>query len=839
MALPKRPRTKLRLDIQPADTARATNATSGEHKVAESVATLLLIEHALRQNEMDVGHLVDRFDRPGSLVLLRARVEGFATAALRLLEAGSILPGRTQTLDVDYVKPGGYARFADDEDIRWRIVTMVAGEHDGEPDIESDAALRMRITHVARTPYPLLVIAEAPPIPSLLALAADVVLDGGSLDAHIIAETAARVVGHEHGAALRTALAAAPLDPRRLSVADLSVAIRPGVPVDRMIAMLSHLASRPDDDDQDDGDGASSSAPGSSSPWAAYRTRSSQSDSDWDKRVESLPADAKGRHHRKSGSGSRRPGQSGKKDTASTSGSEVILPEASSDPFRLSVETLAGFGEARGWGLDLKADLALWRAGTLPWDQLSSRLLLSGPPGTGKTTYAKALCNSLDLPLHVSSVSTWLEASYLGNVISRMNAAFAEASQNAPSILFIDECDGIGKRQPQDRDYADYWNALVNKLLELLDGAAKAEGVIIVGATNRPEAMDEALKRSGRWENQITIPMPDREALKGILAHHVGPELAGLVAAAHPDAPMPHHREPVDVVLTQLARQADGRSGADIERLVREARGKARREGRGLTHADLTARLASGRPARPHDLRYRMAVHEAGHAVVRRALNVGSELSLSIEAAEGGYAESMLDLNVVQSEAWVMAIIAAYLAGRAAETMVFGNVTVGSGGERSSDLASATRLALSLEIELGFGERPLLHRPMQHAELLLLRDDPLSHAVHARLETALALATRTLEANRAMLLRLADALCAAGSMDTAEVEAVFAAGGTEASTAVEADAATEPKAKGAEAGMSKADRPTASAGSTMPNRAAADRTLANEPSQPKPPEPPS
>ncbi|NDV88936.1 AAA family ATPase [Aurantimonas aggregata] len=832
MALPKRPRTKLRLDIQPAEPAPAIDATSGEHKVAESVATLLLIEQALRRNDMDVGHLVDRFDRPGSVVLLLARVEGFAAAALRVLEAGSILPGRTQTLDVDYVKPGGYARFADDEDIRWRIVTMIAGEHDSRPDVEADPLIRIHITHVARTPYPLLVIAEAPPIPSLLALAADVVLDGGSLDADIIAETAARVVGHDPDA-VRSVLAAALFDPRRLSVADLSVAIRPGVPVDRMIAMLTHLASGPGEDDEGDASGSSST------PTLSEFLLRSKGDSDWDRRVESLPADAKGRHHRKSGTGSQRPGKSGNKEAASKSGSEVILPEASGDPFRLSVETLAGFGEARGWALDLKADLALWRAGSLPWDQISSRLLLSGPPGTGKTTYAKALCNSLDLPLHVSSVSTWLEASYLGNVIARMNAAFAEARQNAPSILFIDECDGIGKRQPQDRDFADYWNALVNKLLELLDGAAKAEGVIIVGATNRPEAMDEALKRSGRWEKQIAIPMPDREALKGILAHHVGPELAGLVAAAHPDAPMPHQREPVAAVLTQLARQANGRSGADIERLVREARGKARREGRGLTHADLTARLANGRPARPQDLRYRMAVHEAGHAVVRRALNVGSELSLSIEAAEGGYAESMLDLNVVQSEAWVMAIIAAYLAGRAAETMVFGNVTVGSGGERTSDLASATRLALSLEIELGFGERPLLHRPMQHAELLLLRDDPLSHAVHARLEAALALATRTLEADRAMLLLLADALCAAGSMDTAEVEAVLAAGDGGASADATAEARSGAKAKGAATAVPKVDRPTASAGRTTSNCAPADRRLANGASQAKPPEPPS
>ncbi|GGD34831.1 AAA family ATPase [Aureimonas glaciei] len=764
---------KRQLDAGSGASALEIHYAIGEHPVAESVATLLLVEKALQQSGMVIGDLAARFDRPGSVVVLRAEVAGFAASALRLLEDGSILPGRTQTLDVGYVRPGGHVRFADDLDIRWRIVSMLCEPDGDDPEGESDSVLRTRIANVTRAGYPLLVIAEKMAIPALLSLAADQVLDAGALDVDMIAETAASITGDDQ-ACIRSALVTASFDPAHLSVDDLSVAIRFGVPIDRMIETLTHLAATVDGGDGD----------GRAETWSGSRT-ASQDDRDWDRRPASLSTVNKGRKEK----GRSDKGQSDKRKSGagSVSGSAVILPDASTDPYRLSVETLAGYGDAKNWALDLKVDLDLWRTGSLAWDQLSSRLLLSGPPGTGKTTFARALCNSLDLPLHISSVSTWLEAGYLGSVISRMNAAFEEARANAPSILFIDECDGIGKRQSQDRDFADYWNALVNKMLELMDGAAKAEGVIIVGATNRPEAMDEALKRSGRWERQIAMPMPDREALTGILAHHLGPDLAAVVATgaalSKPTSPssMPHRREEVGAVLTRLARQAVGLSGADVERLVREARAKARRDGRSLAYADLATGLAAGRPIRPRDLRWRMAIHEVGHALVRRALKVGTEVGLSIEAASGGYAESMLDVDVVQSEGWVSSLIAVCLAGRAAETLIFGDTTSGSGGSPTSDLANATRLALSMEIELGFGRStPLLHRSMDGAELLLLRDDPLRDAVHARLEAALALATRTIEAERACLLRLAEALAEAGSMNAAEIAAVFAHAATDA-----------------------------------------------------------
>ena len=217
------------------------------------------------------------------------------------------------------------------------------------------------------------------------------------------------------------------------------------------------------------------------------------------------------------------------------SGSERIEPAVLTgtdrDQLIPRIETLTGYGKARDWALALRHDLELWQAGTLTWDDMSVKLLLSGPPGTGKTSFAKALSNSLQVPLIATSVATWLEPGYLGDILRRMSASFAEAEVAAPSILFIDELDGIGKRGNAG-EWTSYWDSIVNRLLELLNGTAKTSGVIVVGATNDPAAIDPALLRSGRLETHIPIPRPDTTALIGIIRHHLKDDLATVVASA-------------------------------------------------------------------------------------------------------------------------------------------------------------------------------------------------------------------------------------------------------------------------------------------------------------------
>lgn len=370
--------------------------------------------------------------------------------------------------------------------------------------------------------YPVVAISErAEAIPPEIAIAADIGLDAGWLDYPFVS-TMIEAIHGAHGLAVLEQWPNA-YDAHYLTIDDVVLAFRPGRGAHEVVAVLASLTERnriaAQDGDDDDDDDPKPAGIGKASKPKKEAASASKSSSD------------------KSGNDS-----GGKWKRDKPSGAEVIQPEpldeagGSGGP-SLSVEALSGYGRAKTWALDLKADLADYRAGSLAWSEMSTKLLLFGPPGTGKTTFARALCNSLQLPLVVTSVSTWLQGGHLNDVIDRMAKTFVEARAIAPSILFIDEIDGIGKRQPAEREYADYWNTVVNKALELLDGAVKSEGLIIVGATNRPDEIDEAIKRSGRLETHIEIPRPDVATLAEILAHHLGDDAATLVGEAGSAAP--------------------------------------------------------------------------------------------------------------------------------------------------------------------------------------------------------------------------------------------------------------------------------------------------------------
>ncbi|MCZ8158815.1 MAG: ATP-dependent Zn protease [Rhizobiaceae bacterium] len=215
----------------------------------------------------------------------------------------------------------------------------------------------------------------------------------------------------------------------------------------------------------------------------------------------------------------------------------------------------------------------------------------------------------------------------------------------------------------------------------------------------------------------------------------------------------------VQTALKRLGTRAMGLTGADVERIVREARQLARRQKRPMRYQDLENGIRMHRPPLPHDLRWRFAVHEAGHAIVHHALKLGPIEGITIDMPEGGYNLLSLHRSGSDTLGYREDLLAMLLAGRAAEQIVFRSVSVGSAGAGESDLARATRLALAMERSLGFGVvQPLLYREDKDSTRVLDAHPDLAARVHARLEKALAKAMDVLNGNRERLDRLTAAL---------------------------------------------------------------------------------
>lgn len=256
-----------------------------------------------------------------------------------------------------------------------------------------------------------------------------------------------------------------------------------------------------------------------------------------------------------------------------------------------------------------------------------------------------------------------------------------------------------------------------------------------------------------------------------------------------------------DAVLRALARRATGLSGADIERLVREARQTARRERRSLTWFDLDRRLSASKPARPEALRWRMAVHESGHAVARVALRLGTITMITIDGPRGGMVRSEEPEPVAETESWLSSVLIAKLSGRAAEEVLLGSCIAGSGGSPESDLAAATALALQMEVSLGFGAQlPLLYRNAdEHASLLIYRSE-VARQVHARLEDAYGRGRRLMSQHCDAVRALACALMVHDTLEGPRLIAILGEVRTRINSAPsdEGAAGAHPNAAGAE-----------------------------------------
>lgn len=382
-------------------------------------------------------------------------------------------------------------------------------------------------------------------------------------------------------------------------------------------------------------------------------------------------------------------------------------------------------------------DLRAWKAGEIPWRDVSRGLLLAGPPGTGKTEVARLVAREAGINVVAGSVATWqAQGERASGIVKAMKESFAKAAAQAPCIVFIDEVDAFGDRDRRDHN-SSWTEYVVAALLECLDGYAGLEGVVPMAATNHVNKVDAAIRRPGRFDKVLRLGHPTPELMPQAIRWQVWPDLS-------------------DANLTAIAAQAVGMSGADVAGMVRAARAKARRLRRPLTVEDLCAALGELRPVMSDALRWQVAVHEAGHALVGVATGVATPRVLALQG-DGGVTHA--ERHVIhQRRAELEAALALDMAGRAAERIVFGVASAGAGGASDSDLARATTVAVAMETAWGLGDRLTWSGDPENIVARLRLDPPLAARVEDHLRRAEDRALRILREQRSALEAIATAL---------------------------------------------------------------------------------
>jgi cell division protease FtsH len=313
-------------------------------------------------------------------------------------------------------------------------------------------------------------------------------------------------------------------------------------------------------------------------------------------------------------------------------------------------------------------------------------VLLVGPPGTGKTLLAKAVAGEANVPFLSIAASEFVEM-YVGVGASRVRDLFNKAKKLAPCIVFIDELDAIGKSRSNGSPNGgnDEREQTLNQLLTEMDGFDGNAGVILIAATNRPEILDPALKRAGRFDRQVLVDRPDKSGRLEILQVHARPVMMG-----------------EDVDLEVIATQTSGFAGADLANLINEAALLAARNNRlAVLNADFKEaieRVVAGLEKRSRILspteRRTVAYHEVGHAIVG-ALMPGSSQVSKISIVPRGKGALGYTMQTPQEDRFLMledelrGQLATLLGGRSAEEVVFGKVSTGA----SDDIQKATDLA--------------------------------------------------------------------------------------------------------------------------------------------------
>ena len=340
-------------------------------------------------------------------------------------------------------------------------------------------------------------------------------------------------------------------------------------------------------------------------------------------------------------------------------------------------------------------------------------VLLVGNPGTGKTLIAKAVAGEAGVPFFTISGSDFVEM-FVGVGASRVRDLFKQAKENAPCIVFIDEIDAVGRQRGAGMGGGhDEREQTLNQLLVEMDGFTTNIGIIMMAATNRPDVLDPALLRPGRFDRQITIPLPDVKGREEILRVHAR-----------------NKKFAEDVNFEDIAHRIPGFSGAEIENLLNEAALLAARGNRKVIDKfdidEATDRVMMGPAKKSRKMtdaeRDRIAHHEAGHAVIGLKLehsNVVQKVTIIPRGQAGGYALMLPEEETyLSTKRDLLDRITGYLGGRVAEEITYGEVSTGA----SNDFEMATKIARSMVTEFGMSNLGPMTYEKQGGSVFLGRD---------------------------------------------------------------------------------------------------------------------
>ncbi len=405
-------------------------------------------------------------------------------------------------------------------------------------------------------------------------------------------------------------------------------------------------------------------------------------------------------------------------------------------------------------------------------------VLMVGPPGCGKTLTAKAISGEAGVPFFSISGSEFVEM-FVGVGASRVRDLFDQAKRNSPCIIFMDEIDAVGRHRGAGLGGShDEREQTLNQILVEMDGFDTDTNVIVVAATNRPDILDPALLRPGRFDRRVVLDRPDRKGREQVLNIHVrGKPLAS------------------NVDLQVIAKQTPGFVGADIENLVNEAAILAARRNKkqiGMQEFQEAIEKIIAGPERksriiPEKERNIIAHHEAGHALVMKLTpecDPVHKVSIVARGMAGGYTLSLpVDDRYLKNKSKFEADLAALMGGRVAEEIVFNEITTGA----SNDLERATKMARAMVTQYGMSEKlgPLIFG--EKDELVFLGKEigeqrnyseeiarQIDHEVHRIVDAAYHKAMELLQANEAKLKEIAQRLLKEETLDAQAFEAIFA-----------------------------------------------------------------